>query len=324
MVSNGLVQSESKCYVEMMSLIAKLDASWHVSWLARVGFCSRQLDLFVVTTTKRERERAKLPEQSTEIRAPRSELPVTNLSPFLTPKSQLIDIMDSIRNCLVRLADLTLCLSILALYAIFFYGLVGHAILTLRTISRAAYRIQEFYCYVILYQSMETLAAEAQASLKSTAPIEDKLKYLTELKQEIKHRSCPERSVPTIFSVVRVALTTPHAFDAGFSILGHLTKRLLLQKLHSSVYSQTLKLLPVFLERLGDQRDRVRLRATAALSDFYAVSDEARKDVELFVRDTVLVSRNPRAKQSAMQWILEVFESTLDRLVLVTNRYSDT
>ena len=214
--------------------------------------------------------------------------------------------MESLTDCIIRIADFLLCLSISALFAFFAYGVIGHAILALVALPQSISRLKEFYSYIVLYRSMEALAAEAQASLKSTAPIEDKLKHLTELKQEIKHRSCPERSVPTIFNVIRSALTITHAVDAGFSILGHLTKRLLLQKLHNSVYTQTLKLFPVFLERLADQRDRVRQRATAAISDFYSVSDEARKDVEQFVRDTVLVTRNPRAKQAAMQWILEV------------------
>lgn len=216
------------------------------------------------------------------------------------------DPMESFTGSIIRIADFTVCLSISALIAFFAYGVIGHAILALVALPQGVSLLKEFYSYIVLYRSMEALAAEAQASLKSTAPIEDKLKHLTDLKQEIKHRSCPERSVPTIFNVIRSALTIPHAVDAGFSILGHLTKRLLLQKLQNSVYTHTLKLFPVFLERLADQRDRVRQRATAAISDFYSVSDEARKDVEQFVRDTVLVTRNPRAKQAAMQWILEV------------------
>ena len=191
----------------------------------------------------------------------------------------------------------------LALIAV---GIIIEIGLIVSVILEVAPRLQEFFNYIKLYRRMETIATEAQASLKSSAPIEDKVKHLTNLKQEIKHRSCPERAVPTVFNVVRLALAVTHLVDAGFSILAHLTKRLILQTLQTQLHSHTIKLFPVLLDRLGDTRERSRHRAIAAIKDFYTVSDDARKDVEQYIRDSVLTTKNPRAKQSAMQWILDV------------------
>ena len=197
-------------------------------------------------------------------------------------------------------------LFLFTLYGFLAFGLVGYTALIITVLVHVISRSREFYSYAKLYRPMETLATEAQASLKSNAPIDEKLNQLTNLKQEIKHRSCPERAIPIIFNVIRISLSTPHAVDAGFSILGHLTKRLVLQNLQHHIHHHTTKLFPVILERLGDVRDRLRQRAIASLSDFCPISDEAQKDVEQFVRDTVLTNKNPRAKQSAMQWILDV------------------
>ena len=154
---------------------------------------------------------------------------------------------------------------------------------------------------------MDTLAVEALNSLQAhSSSVDIKLKHLTNLKQEIKHRHCPEAAIPTIFHVIRIALATPHVVDAGFSILGHFTKRLLIQDLHTPLYAHTLKLFPILLERLSDSRERLRQRAIAAFNDFYPISDAARKDVETFMRDTALTNKNPRPKISAMQWVILV------------------
>lgn len=154
---------------------------------------------------------------------------------------------------------------------------------------------------------MELLASNALASLRSTVAIEKKLKHLTELKAEIKHRYCPENAVPPLFDVIRVSLTTPHLVDAAFSILGHLMKRLELQDQSSLLQIQGIKTFPCLLERLADQKDRIRSRALQALIDFHNV---ATQDVEQFVRDNVLTSRSPKAKEAGMQWVLTVSSSS--------------
>jgi CLIP-associating protein 1/2 len=151
--------------------------------------------------------------------------------------------------------------------------------------------------------SMDTLATNTLAAVKGGKPVEIKLKQLTELKAEIKHRHCPENAVAPLFEVIRLSISTPHLTDAGFSILGHLMKRLELQDQHAHLQSQGLKTYPCLLERLADQKDRIRQRAIQALTDFHGVDAQ---DVEAFVRDHVLISRSPKAKEAGMQWVAGV------------------
>ena len=150
---------------------------------------------------------------------------------------------------------------------------------------------------------METLASTTLATLKSTAPIDTKIKHLTALKAEIKHRHCPEHAVPPLFDAVRISLATPHLTDAAFSILGHLMKRLELQDQHSLLQAQGVKTYPCLLERLADQKDRIRNRALQAFTDFHSISAP---DVENFVRDHALTNRHPKTKEAGMQWLISV------------------
>ncbi|KAK4697357.1 hypothetical protein P7C71_g703, partial [Lecanoromycetidae sp. Uapishka_2] len=147
---------------------------------------------------------------------------------------------------------------------------------------------------------MDNLATNTLAAIKGGKPVEIKLKQLTELKAEIKHRHCPENAVAPLFEVIRQSISTPHLADAGFSILGHLMKRLELQDQHAHLQSQGLKTYPCLLERLADQKERIRQRAIQALTDFHAVDAQ---DVEAFVRDHLLSSRSPKAKEAGMQWV---------------------
>ena len=148
---------------------------------------------------------------------------------------------------------------------------------------------------------MDTLAKQTLASIQgSGTSVENKLRQLTELKAEIKHRHCPEAAVGPLFDVIRTSLATPHLTDAGFSILGHLTKRLELQDQASILQAQGARTYSILLERLADSKDRIRQRANQALTDFH---NFAATDVEQFVRDLVLVNRNPRAKEAGMHWI---------------------
>lgn len=150
---------------------------------------------------------------------------------------------------------------------------------------------------------MELLASNTLTALKSTAPIDTKLKHLTELKAEIKHRHCPEHAVAPLFDAIRISLATPHLTDAGFSILGHLMKRLELQDQDSLLQAQGIRTYPCLLERLADQKDRIRQRALQAFTDFHSVSPP---DVEQYVRDHALTNRHPKTKEAGMQWVISV------------------
>ena len=167
---------------------------------------------------------------------------------------------------------------------------------------------------------METLASNTLTALRSTAPIDTKLKHLTALKAEIKHRHCPEHAVTPLFDAIRISLATPHLTDAAFSILGHLMKRLELQDQHSLLQTQGLKTYPCLLERLADQKDRTRSRALQAFTEFHSISAP---DVEHFMRDHALTSRNARTKEAGMQWVIGVCVDLLVwREMLTSLRYA--
>ena len=157
------------------------------------------------------------------------------------------------------------------------------------------------FVYIYL-RIMEERAIKTLTTIKGTGPVDNKLAHLTELKADIKHRHCPEAAVAPLFEVVRQSITTPHLTDAGFSILGHLMKRLELQDQNALVQAQAAKTYPRLLERLADQKDRMRHRAIQALADFHSVSSA---EVEQFVRDNVLVNKHATAKEAGMQWIVK-------------------
>lgn len=167
----------------------------------------------------------------------------------------------------------------------------------------ATYDLQQHQNLAGILHDMETLASNTLAALKSNAPIDTKLKHLTALKAEIKHRHCPEHVVTPLFDAIRISLATPHLTDAAFSILGHLMKRLELQDQHTLLQAQGVKTYPCLLERLADQKDRTRSRALQAFTDFHSISAS---DVEHFVREHALTNRHPKTKEAGMQWVIIV------------------
>ena len=151
---------------------------------------------------------------------------------------------------------------------------------------------------------MEQQADDVLAMVKNhNLSMENKIKAITDLKAQIKHRQVPDAAVSPTFEVIRIGIATPSLLDAAFATLSHLIKRLTLQDQQHILSSQGNKTYPLILERLGDQKDRVRLRASNALTDFWTVSPS---DVEQLVRDMVLSGKNPRAKEAGMQWVSKV------------------
>jgi len=151
---------------------------------------------------------------------------------------------------------------------------------------------------------MEQQCYHILAVLKdANVQLDTKLDLLTKLKTYIKHHHVPEVAINPGFAVVRFAISNSQLLDAGFSILSHLTKRLELQEQLPLTAAQAKKTYPIILERLGDAKDRVRLRAIQALTEFWKASHT---DVEQLIRDSALSGKSPRAKEAALQWILKV------------------
>lgn len=137
------------------------------------------------------------------------------------------------------------------------------------------------------------------------ASIESKINLLNDLKSSIKHHQVPEPTVAALFDVVRMAMTSQHGslVGAGCSTLGHLLKRLNLQE-PKYILAHGPRILPTILDRLGDQKSRQRMLASQCLTDLWKI---LRQEVERQVRETGLVSKNARLKESSMQWIAKVY-----------------
>jgi CLIP-associating protein 1/2 len=155
--------------------------------------------------------------------------------------------------------------------------------------------------------NMETEAQNLLTLLKrSSATIEAKVAAFNTIKSNIKHLRVPDAAQPTIFECVRVAISStqsPALSATAFSTLGHLIKRLSLQQQNNVIVAQAKRLLPILLERLGDQRESHRNAASANLGDFYPYAQEV---VEQAIKENALVSSSPRAKETAMMWVLNV------------------
>ena len=151
---------------------------------------------------------------------------------------------------------------------------------------------------------MDSKASALLAALKSGHMSSNSaLVQLNELKGDIKHRQVPQLAVIPLFRLVDYAVSSLHYADIGFSILGHLVKRLILQEQKELLVAQGLKIIPSVINSLGDQKDRIRQRANQALSEFWHLSPV---DVEHIIRDTALTSEISKVKEAGMRWILKV------------------
>lgn len=157
--------------------------------------------------------------------------------------------------------------------------------------------------------TMEEQASTLLATLKrSSVPVETKVQQFNNLKSSIKHLRVPDAAQATSFECIRIAITSssPQLVTLGFSTLGHLTKRLSLQEQSNVVVAQSNKMLPVFLERLGDAREAHRSAASSALADIWPLN---REKVEVLVRDSAMAGQNARAKETAMKWLVKMHKT---------------
>lgn len=146
--------------------------------------------------------------------------------------------------------------------------------------------------------------ADLTTILRSDQSLDTKVQYVTNIKSGIKQHNVPDTCVPQLFDGLRAASTSQHAalVNAGFTALNHLLTRLSRQdpKLLGKEAARTL---PVVIEKLGDQKDKFRALATQSLVTVYGV---APVDVERSVRNSAMQGKNPRAKEAALHWLLQV------------------
>jgi CLIP-associating protein 1/2 len=150
----------------------------------------------------------------------------------------------------------------------------------------------------------EKQVADLVAILRTDASIDAKVQQVTGVKSSIKQHNVPEPCIVPLFDALRTASSSQHAVlvNAGFSALNHLLARLSRQepKYLSKEASRTL---PLVTEKLGDQKEKIRQLAIQCLLTIYKVASQ---DVERLVRDTVMTGKSSRAKEAALQWLLQV------------------
>lgn len=139
--------------------------------------------------------------------------------------------------------------------------------------------------------------------IRSDASLDAKIQLVNTIKSGIKQHNVPETSINQLFEGLRSASSSQHAalVNVGFTSLNHLLTRLSRQE-PKLLTKQAAPTLPLVVDKLGDQKDKLRSTALQALNTFYSV---APADVERVIRNQALVGKNPRAKEGGMQWLLQ-------------------
>lgn len=142
------------------------------------------------------------------------------------------------------------------------------------------------------------------ALLRKDTSVDAKAHAVTAVKSGIKQHNVPDTCVQPLFEALRIASTSQHSVlaNAGFTALNHLLTRLSRQE-PKYMHKEAKHTLPLIVDKMGDQKDKLRTLAIQAMTTMYgATATEA----ERFVRNVAMVGKNPRAKESAMQWLLQV------------------
>ncbi|KAI9807449.1 MAG: suppressor of tub2 mutation [Piccolia ochrophora] len=138
----------------------------------------------------------------------------------------------------------------------------------------------------------------------SEASVDAKTGVVGELKSSIKHQVVPDEFVYHVFEIVRITLVAPHSslVVVGFATFENLLKRLTLQH-PSYIVAQGPRLLPILLDRFGDTKERHRVLAGKSLTDLWRTCPQ---EVERSVREPGMSSKNPRIKESSLQWVVQM------------------
>lgn len=140
--------------------------------------------------------------------------------------------------------------------------------------------------------------------LRKDASVDAKVQYVTAVKSGIKQHNVPDSCVAPLFDALRLASSSQHSslVNAGFTALNHLLTRLSRQEPRYLV-KEAKHTLPLIVEKMGDQKDKLRTLALQAMGTMYV---HVPVDAERFVRNNAMVGKNPRAKEAGMQWLLQM------------------
>ena len=165
----------------------------------------------------------------------------------------------------------------------------------------------------------EAQAADLLALLRTDASIDNKVAQINSVKSGIKQNNVPDSCVSNLFEITRTSMTSQHAalVHAGFSTLNHLLTRLSRQE-PKHIVKEVARTLPLVVEKLGDQKEKYRLLATQCLTTFWKASPV---DVERAVRNSAMTGKNPRAKETSLQWLVQVCPALI--MLIHCSRYKD-
>ncbi|KAI1739556.1 clasp N terminal-domain-containing protein [Xylaria scruposa] len=140
--------------------------------------------------------------------------------------------------------------------------------------------------------------------LKKETTVDAKVQYVTAVKSSIKQHNVPDSCVAPLFEGLRQASASQHAalVNAGFTALNHLLTRLTRQE-PKYLHREAKQTLPLIVDKMGDQKEKFRILALQAMATMYA---HVPADAERFIRNTAMAGKNPRAKESSMQWLLQM------------------
>lgn len=146
--------------------------------------------------------------------------------------------------------------------------------------------------------------ADLQTILRTDASVDAKVQQITAVKSLIKQQNVPETCILPLFDALRTASASQHAalVNAGFTALGHLLTRLSRQE-PRYISKEAGRTLPLVVEKMGDQKEKVRVLALQALTTLWKAAPQ---DVERAMKNLAMVGKNPRAKEASMQWLLQV------------------
>lgn len=150
--------------------------------------------------------------------------------------------------------------------------------------------------------------ADLQKVLASDASVDAKVAQVTAVKTGIKHYNVPDACVSQLFDALRLASRNQHAVlvNAGLTSINHLLTRLTRQE-PRYISREKKATLDLLVEKMGDQKEKFRSLAVQSMITMYK-NEDARPDVELRVRKVMDESKNAKAKESSLQWLLQAHQ----------------
>lgn len=155
----------------------------------------------------------------------------------------------------------------------------------------------------------EDQVADLSALLRTDASLDAKVAQINALRAGMKQHNIPDTCVASIFDSVRFSMASQQAVlvNAGFTALHNLLTRLMRQEPRYLV-KEAKHTLPLVIEKVGDAKEKYRILGSQTLTTFWKVTP---MDVERVVKNTAMAGKNARAKETSMQWLVQVCHNLL-------------